>query len=154
VTGNGVSLYFTGFGIEVCGMATANEHNEGCFGRDLLSVDPHSIAVSPFSSPFAIVPFDLQFMPSNEIFVLDASTLGLLEQHVVTAAGTGGGVLRVEQMDFSANGQWIIADALNPVTGAWGIYAVHRPTGPTQALVPPVSGLQMRNASYALTSDD
>ena len=154
ISGDGVSVYFTEFGFNVCGMMTASEDDEGCFSRDLLVFDPHSIAVSPFGSPLATVPLDESFTPSNQVLVADAFTLTLLEQHTVQVPGPGGGALQVESMDFSVNQRWILVDALNPVTGLWGIFAVERSTGATRVVVAPVAGWAVRNAAFAQTSDD
>jgi len=156
VTGDGASVYFTGFGFEVCGMNTASEDDEGCFGRDSppLFEDLHSIAVSPSGSPVSVVPLDDQFEASNVVRVLDAFTFSVLENHVVLTPGLGGNALRVGQMDFSQNGRWIIADALNPALGEWAVYAIDRTTGQTRPLVTPEQGLQVGNATFAQTSDD
>jgi hypothetical protein len=153
VSGDGVSVWFNGFGFNVCGMQTASERNEGCFGRDLIGIDVHSTAVSPFGSPVAVSALDSQFQPSNQIFLGDAATFALLEQYTVQTADTGGAFLQVESMDFTVDGRFLIVDAFNPVLG-WGIYAVSRTTGLTTTLVQPVAGLALRNPALAQTSDD
>ena len=154
VTGDGASVYFTKFGFNVCGMNTADIAAEGCFGRDLLQFDPNTIAVSPFGNPLAISTLDDNFNPANQILVGDAFTLQLLENHVVATAEPGGNLLRVDAMDFTVDGQYILTDAYNPLSNTWAIYAVERATGVTRTVVAPVAGLHLRNPALAQTTDD
>lgn len=153
VTGAGDFVAFSEFAFNVCLMATSSEDTEGCFGRDLLGLDPYSIAISPAGTALALTRVDdVTFQPTNQIFVVNPNTFALIEPvYNVSMAGTA---LQVETVDFTVDGEYLIVDAYNPVTGLWGIYAVSRTTGVTTTLVAPVAGLIIRNPALAQTSDD
>lgn len=155
VTGAGDFVAFTERGFNVCFMQTAAEDSEVCFGRDQIGIDPHSAAYSPDGVLVAITRLDPDngFMPTNDIFVVDTN-LVLVESYEVLTAGPGGSALQVETVDFTVDGDYLIFDAFNPVSGLWGIYAVSRSTGATLNVVAPVAGLIIRSPSLAQTSDD
>ena len=155
VVGAGDFVAFTEFGFNICLMATDSEDTEGCVGRDLLGSDPHSISINPAGTELAVTRLDgSSFQPTNEIFILNPNTFGLITSYTVTTPEAGGNALRLETVDFAVDGDYLIADALNPVSGLSGIYAVSRSTGLTTTLVAPVPGLTIRNPALAQTSDD
>lgn len=157
VTGAGDFVAFSEFGFNVCLMATDSEDTEGCFGRDSLGgVDPHSIAISPAGTALALTQLDaFTFQPTRFIFVVNPNTFALLEPiYQVSTTDPGGNALQVETVDFTVDGDYLIFDAQNPVSGLWGIYAVSRTTSVTTTVVAPVPGLIIRNPALAQTSDD
>ena len=156
VTGAGDFVAFTEFGFNVCLMATASEDAEGCVGRDLFGVDPHSISINPAGTELALTQLDgFTFEPTRFIAIVDPNTFALLEPiFQVSIAGPGGTALEVESVDFTVDGDYLVFDARNPVTGLWGIYAVSRSTAVTTMLVAPVPGLAIKNPALAQTSDD
>ncbi len=156
VTGAGDFVGFTEFGFNICLMATASEDTEGCFGRDFLGVDPHSISIHPAGTALGLTQLDaFSFQPTRFIYVVNPNTFALLEPiYQVSTAGPGGLQLQIETVDFTVDGEYLIIDAYNPVTGLWGIYAVNRSTAVTTELVAPVAGLHIRNPALAQTSDD
>lgn len=156
VTGVGDFVAFAEFGFNVCFMATASEDTEACLNRDLLGLDPHSMSFAPAGTAIAITQLDdFTFQPVNLVYVADPNTLVFLDPvHQVVAPGVGGNGLQVETVDFTVDGDFLIVDAFNTVTGLWGIYAIDRTTGATLTVVAPVVGLQIRNPALAQTSDD
>lgn len=156
VTGAGDFVAFAEFGFNACLMATNSEDTEGCFGRDLLGIDPHSVSISPAGTALALTRLDpFTFQPMNQIYVVNPNTFALIEAgYAVSATGPGGDALQVETVDFTVDGEYLIFDAFNPVSGLWGIYAVSRTTGVTSTVAAPVPGLIIRNPALAQTSDD
>jgi len=50
---------------------------------------------------------------------------------------------------MTVDGEYLIFDTFNPVSGLWGIYTVSRIAGVTSTLVAPVPGLIIRNPALA-----
>ena len=156
VTGAGDLVAFTERGFNVCFMQTQFEDVEVCFGRDQLEgLDPHSASYSPDGTRVAITRLDPDnsFNPTNDIYVVDTNLI-LQEFYDVAVAGPGGSFLQIETVHFTVDGDYLVFDAFNPVTGLWGIYAVGRTTSAVLTVVAPVAGLAIRNPSLAKTSDD
>jgi hypothetical protein len=156
VTGAGDFVAFAGFGFNACEMATNTQASEGCVGRDLIGIDPHTVAISPAGTALALTRLDpFSFVPINQIFVVDPNTFQAIEAgYLITTPEPGGNALQIGTVAFTVDEEYLIFDAWNPASALWGIYAVSRTTGITTAVVPPVAGLSIRNPSLAQTSDD
>jgi hypothetical protein len=123
------------------------------------------VAVAPGAERFGFVLLDAQGNPENKIRIID--TAGGGQTHTFTLQGPtlDGGqidtVLNADVMDFTADAQTVVYDALNQVQQAdgsrvllWSIYALNIDTGVTQTLLPPTPGFDIGDPALSQTSDN
>ena len=122
----------------------------------------YSMAMDPSGDRYAFVLLDSGGNPTNEITVIDL--LGSTRTFVLEAATMDGGDVApapefADVMDFTADGRFLIYDALNSLTVGssvfynWSIYALDLLTEATLSVVPPFIGFDIGNPSLSQTSD-
>lgn len=170
VLGDGSEAVFVDSINGLCSIRTEGTEAEFC--DPSVSGVVSSIAVSPDGNRFSFVLRNLvSGDPENEIYVFDDRiappndlSIFSIEAPAIDAA-TIASILFADQMDFSADGRWVVFDALTQVdflgSGAgaaavrvWAIYAVDLSSGSIFTIVPPERGIDIGYPSLAQTSDN
>ncbi|HUG37962.1 MAG TPA: M4 family metallopeptidase, partial [Candidatus Limnocylindrales bacterium] len=164
VTSDGATAAFVDGVNDVCLIATDNTTTEGCFG---LPGTVHSVAMSRDGTRLSFVLLDGAGNPDNRITVIDTSGGGTDRTFTLVAPTLDGdgatvdAVLYADAMTFTADGRFLLYDALNEIrlvdgssVQVWSIYALELSTGQVLALVPPVPGLDIGFPSLSHTRDD
>ena len=123
-----------------------------------------SVAVSPDGTRFGFVLLNAEGVADNLISVIDLGTGGEDRTYTLVAPALDGGeldtILFADTMEFTAEGAFLIYDALNDLqlldgssVQAWSIFALDLVTGQSQAIVPPVAGLDIGYPSLSQRSD-
>jgi Zn-dependent metalloprotease len=123
-----------------------------------------SAAVSPDGARFGFVLLTAG-MPDNAISVIDLDENGTTRTYPLHAPALDGvpldTILFAETMDFTADGLFLIYDALNELelldgstVEAWSIFALDLATGQSQFVVPPSPGLDIAFPSLSQRSDN
>ncbi len=160
VSRNGELAVFVNAQNDLCLIGTDGS-GEWCAGFPGLVA---SVAMSPDSRFYGFVFRDAQGNADNRITVLDVET-GRDRTFTLTAPSYDGPatdtILRVDAMDFTNDGQWVIYDALNAINFAdgsqlrqWSLYALHLATGTNLPLIRPIPGLNIAYPSLSQTSDN
>jgi len=169
VTGDGRVAVFVNTVNDVClvntdgsPIETEGEAVEVCLGfPGFVS----SVAVSPDGNQFGFVFLDSFGNPDNRISVIDLAEGGETRTFTLFAPAFDGGVIdsvvNASTMDFTADGRYLIYDALNAIelfngstVEAWSIYSLDLMTETILPLVPPVPGLDIANPALTQTSDN
>ena len=123
----------------------------------------HAVGMAPDGAKFGFVLRDQNGQPDNRISVIDIAanttqTYDLLAP--ATDAGTVATILHADAMAFTADGRFLVYDALNSITLANGtqmavfsIYALELATGKINPLVSPFEGFNIGNPSLSNTND-
>jgi len=169
VLGDGSEAVFVDSIDGLCSIRTDGTETEFC--DPSVSGVVSSVAISPDGNRFSFVLRN-QFSgdPENEIYVFDDRiappndlSIFSIEAPAIDAA-TIASILFADQMDFSADGRWLVFDALTQVdflgSGAgaaavrvWAIYAVDLSSGAIFTIVPPERGINIGYPALAQTSD-
>jgi bacillolysin len=123
-----------------------------------------SVAVSPDGARFGFVLLDEQGLADNTVCVIDLGPGGGDRTYTLVAPALDGGeldtILFADSMEFTADGAFLIYDALNDLQlldgsslQAWSIFALDLASGQSQAIVPPVPGLDIGFPSLSQRSD-
>jgi hypothetical protein len=121
--------------------------------------------VAPDGARFGFVLLDASGASDNKITVVDTAAGGGTRTFTLRAptldAGTTDTILYADAMDFTADGRFLIYDALNElhvrggeVLQVWSIFALDLETEITRALAPPVRGFDISNPALSQTSDN
>lgn len=123
----------------------------------------YTVTVDPSGERYAFVLLDGTGNPTNQISVVDVKANTTRTFELEAATQDGGSVVPTvdfaEAMAFTADGRFLIYDALNELTiGSvtlrnWSIYALDLLTETTLSVVPPFIGLDIGNPSLSQTSD-
>jgi bacillolysin len=124
-----------------------------------------TVAVAPDGGRFGFVLLDTDGNPDNRISVIDPGPPGGTRTFTLRAPVFDGtvtdSVLNAGTMDFTADGGFLVYEALNRIrlvdgsrVDAWSIYALDLGSETTLALVPPVPGLDIANPALSQTSDN
>ena len=123
----------------------------------------HAVGMAPDGAKFGFVLRDQNGQPDNRISVINLanSTTQTYElQTPAPDAGTISTVLNADAMTFTADGRFLVYDALNAIRFAGGqqitvfsIYALDLTTGTIISLVPPFEGFNIGNPSISKTND-
>jgi hypothetical protein len=162
VSGNGsFAVYLNPFK-DICMVDTHPNQCETCLGYPGLV---NSVAMSPDGNLFGFVLLE-NGIPTNSINVINIDkdtmrTFELVPPPVFDGDFSIGTILWADAMDFTADGRFIIYDALNVIKladgsqiGVWSIYAIDLETGQTQTIVPPIPGLDIAYPALSQTSDN
>lgn len=123
-----------------------------------------SVAVSTDGGRFGFVLLDDEGNAANEITVIELGDDGDTRTYILEAPALDGGeldtILYADTLEFAADGQFLIYDALNELelldgstVQAWSIFALDLISGQSQALVPPVPGLNIGYPALSQRSD-
>ncbi len=134
---------------------------EECLGLDFI----FSAAVSPEGGRYGFVLLDEFGDPDNRISIIDVGPGGGTRTFVLRAPaqdiGMLDGVLYAGTLEFTADGEVVVYEALNAIrlvdgtpTLAWSIYALDLQSEETLALVPPLPGYAIGLPSLSQTSDN
>jgi bacillolysin len=169
VSGDGSAAVFVNSDHDVCFINTDGtkidpdtDTLEDCLGFPNFI---YSVAVSPDGERFGFVLQTDSGNPDNKIRVIDTGDNGQTRTFTLRAptldAGTTDTILNADVMDFTADGHFLIYDALNElrVRGgqpeqAWSIFALDLDTETTQTIVPPTRGMDIANPALSQTSDN
>ncbi len=158
-----------------------NADNDVCFiNTDGTKIDPNtdtledclgfpgfisSVATAPDGERFGFVLLDNNGDPENKIRVIDVGATSRTRTFTLVAptldAGTTDTILNADTMDFTADGRFLIYDALNELRVAggqpvrtWSIFTLDLDTETTQTIVPPTIGVDIANPALSQTSDN
>lgn len=162
VSGNGSFAVYLNLFQDICLVGTHPNQCETCLGYPGLV---NSVAMSPDGSLSAFVFLDEYGIPTSSINVYNFNTKEAKTFELVAPVFDGdlsiGTILWADAMDFTADGRFIIYDALNVVKlndesqiGVWSIYAIDLATGQTQTIVPPTPGFDIGYPALSQTSDN
>ena len=121
-----------------------------------------SVAMSFDATRFAMVLRDQGGRPLNSIafFDLPANTTRNIPLQAPLIDGATINVLQADGLDFSANGEELIYDALNQIVfpdgtqiGLWSIYALNLASNTVTIIKSPVPNFDFANPSLSQTSD-
>jgi Zn-dependent metalloprotease len=123
-----------------------------------------SVAVSPDGTRFGFVLLNDEGVADNTISVIDLGEGGGTTTYTLVAPALDGGtldtILFADSMEFTADGGFLIYDALNDLelldgssVQAWSIFSLDLVSGQSQAIVPPVPGLDIGYPSLSQRSD-
>ncbi|MDX2166560.1 MAG: M4 family metallopeptidase [Deltaproteobacteria bacterium] len=124
----------------------------------------HSIAVAPDGTRFGFVLLGDDGQPQDTLTVIDLAPGGETRTYDLVAPVLDGGaldtILYADTMDFSADGAFLIYDALNALdlfdgstVEAWSIFALDLASGESQAIVPPRIGFDIGYPALGQRSD-
>jgi bacillolysin len=125
----------------------------------------YSVAVAPNGQRFGFVLLDSNGDPDNKISVIDLDPDGTTRTFTLRAptldADTTDTILNADVMDFTADGRFLVYDALNQLQVAggapvqtWSIFALDLDTETTQTIVPPTTRMDIGNPALSQTSDN
>ncbi|EIJ41760.1 Zinc metalloprotease (elastase) [Beggiatoa alba B18LD] len=134
---------------------------ERCLGEAGLI---HSVAMSPDGNRYAFVLQDENGSPTNTITIMDIAQ-NSVQEYTIQAPATEGvmtnTILFADALDFTADGENLVYDALNILklsdgeqVASWSIYALDLASTQIISIVPPVAGLDIGNPSLSQTSDN
>lgn len=155
VTGDGSVALFSR-NIDLCLMSTGTAQQDICY-----NLPPtwyvHSATVNPQGDRIVMVPRDLNNInvPANAIHFFAAGPFPQLQ--LLNTWQFFNPVIYPESVDPMTGGDWILFDAsTSPFVGfgVWGLYLVNKTSGALHTLVAPIAGYELRNPSFAQTSDD
>lgn len=172
VTGDGELAYFIDPLDDVCSILT-----DGSELEELCITDPSippvaSVAVAPRGDVYGFVMRNELGERLNEITVIDLDAAPpndvltyRLDAPVTVPSPTGGAMIATvryaDAMDITADGRYVIYDALNGLQVAgggsvdvWSLYALDRVTGAIAAIVPPQPGWDVGYPALAQRSDN
>jgi Zn-dependent metalloprotease len=162
VSGDGSLAIFVSAAHDACLIVTDRSSAEDCIG---LPGQVSAVAMSPDGDRFSFVFRDpATGGADNLISVIDLRPGGTDQTYTLAAPVLDGttvdAVLFADAMTFTADGRFLLYDALNQVRlvdgsrlEVWSIYALELATGRVQALVPPVPGLDIGFPALSHTSD-
>jgi len=162
VRGDGsLAIYLNPFK-DICMVDTHPTQCETCLGYP---GQVNSVAMSPDGNLFSFVFLDEFGVPTNSINVINIDKNTAKTFELVAPVFDGdfsiGTILWADAMDFTADGRFIIYDALNVIKlsdgsqiGVWSIYAIDLVTGQTQTIVPPTPGFDIGYPALSQTSDN
>jgi bacillolysin len=151
VTGDGKLAFFVNSAKDACFIAT----NSGLGGVPSCIRFPgqiYSVSMSPSGTLYGFVLLNSLGYPDNRIVIVDlaANTSGTVKLIAPSNDGASESVLYAEAMAFTANGRYLIYDALTVVRfsdgsqiGLWAVYAIDFSSGRTLALLPPTLGYDL-----------
>ena len=124
-----------------------------------------SVATAPGGERFGFVLLDSNGNPDNKIRVIDVGSSSGTRTFTLVAptidAGTTDTILNADTMDFTADGRFLMYDALNELRVAggqpvqtWSIFTLDLDTETTQTIVPPTIGMDIANPALSQTSDN
>ncbi|MCP4698614.1 MAG: hypothetical protein GY862_17445 [Gammaproteobacteria bacterium] len=125
----------------------------------------HSAALSPDAQRYAIAFVNDKGNAAAGISVIDL-TDNTTKNYPLPASPVISGIasVKVRQADamaFSADGRWLLYDALNDIQfaggaqeAAWSVYALDLHTGQNRVFIPPVAGWDIGNPSFSRVNDD
>ena len=162
VTGNGQVVVFVDSEQDVCTVPSNGASPEQCLGAPGRFA---SVAASPDGRFVSAVLRRLPTgEPDNTIEVLEVATTNVFTFPLRAPALDGGAidtVLYADSMDFTADGRFLVYDALNRIQlpgaeffDAWSIYAIDLASGETLILVPPTRGLDVGFPQLSQASDN
>jgi Zn-dependent metalloprotease len=164
VSGDGSLAVFVDSVRDVCLIPTDGTQAETCLNLPTTSgIRVASVGMSPDAREFGFVLFGSDNNPENRIIVVDAQSGATRQYTVATPTYDGGSFSTVEYADtmtFTADGQFLVYDALNDVTTngsawqAWSIYALDLDSGRTMNVIDPIEGLDIGYPLLGHTSDD
>jgi hypothetical protein len=161
VVGDGSLAAFVNASNDMCLIATDGSAPEQCLG---FPGQVHSVAMSPSGARFGFVLLDAAGQPDNSILVIDPvnGTIRTFPLHAPAPdATTTNTILFADTMDFTADNQLLVYDALNVLQlsdgsqlEVWSIYAIDLATETTLTLVPPIRGFDIGFPALSQTSDN
>jgi len=162
VSGDGSFTFFMTAGQDACAIETNPTIQEQCLGYP---GQIYSVAMSPDTNRFAMVLYDPQGQrPDNRILLIDIQTsdewtIELTEP--VVDGGTTSTVDHADALDFSADGQFLVYDALTTTklgdgseSTSWSIFLYDLDRDQVYGLVPAVPGLIIAYPAFAQTTDN
>ena len=168
VFGDGSSVYFVSAYAptlnDLCFLPTdGSQKVETCLG---FTGQVASVGVSPDANRYGFVLLS-SGQRSNQITVIDLTKPPGQDttDYTLTAPALDGGHVATVQyadvMNFTADGRYLIYDALNDLSLAaggqvqdWSIYALDLTNGATYPVVPPIQGLDIGNPALSHRSDN
>lgn len=169
VVGDGSSAVFVNADNDVCFINTDGtkidpsiDTLEDCIGfPGFIS----SVATTPGGERFGVVLLDSNGKPDNKIRVIDIGSSSRTRTFTLVAptidAGTTDTILNADVMDLTADGRFLIYDAVNELRVAggqpvqtWSIFTLDLDTEVTQTIVPPSIGMDIANPALSQTSDN
>ena len=111
----------------------------------------HAVSIAPDGAHFGFVLLGADGQPQDTLSVIDVGPGGETRTYALEAPALDGAaldtILYADAMDFSADGTFLIYDALNGLdlfdgssVQAWSIFALDLASGASQAIVPPTVG--------------
>jgi len=160
VAGDGSFLAFVDETNDVCLIATGG-YEEACLG---FPGEVASVAVAPRGSMYGFVLRDpTTGEKDNAILVIDLASDTDQYLSLTAPAPDADTVISTIQyaraMDFTADGRFVIYDALNLLSvengevGAWGIYAIDLANGDVHTVLEPKAGFDFAYPALSQTSD-
>lgn len=162
VSGDGTLAVFVRADNALCLIETNSAGCEECLaGSEGLG---YSVAMSPDGKRFAAVLRDELGQPDNAINVVDVVS-GAVQRFELRAALVDGQaigtVAYAETMEFTADGRFLLYDALNVIPigngtdlNLWSIFALDLANDRTLTLLEPVQGMDIGNPALSQTSDN
>ena len=148
---------------DICLIATNNSAEEVCAGFPEIGIEVSSVGMSPDGNRFGVVLLG-DGEPEDQIIVVDIVTeeeIAIdLSTPLVDADFNLSSVDYADAMTFTADGRFIVYDALTEVTtngsawADWAIYAYDLEDGEFYSLIPPIEGLDIGYPALGHTSDD
>lgn len=126
----------------------------------------YSVGLSPDGSKFGFVLRSPNGQPDNMISVIDVVTPNAQSRtYQLLAPANDGGlvgtIVNADSVTFTADGRYLVYDAVNAVQLAGGaqinvysIYSLDLASGSTNYLVPPLANFNIGNPSISKTNDD
>lgn len=124
----------------------------------------HAVGIAPDGERFGFVLRDSNGQPDNQISVINLATNSTATFDLLapaTDAGAVATIINADAMTFTADGRFLVYDALNALRLANGnqiavfsIYALELATGKINPLIPPIENLNIGNPSLSKTSDN
>jgi len=162
VTGDGTLAVYVDPDRDACLVFTDASGRE-CLGLDDAGLEVSSVGMAPDASKFGFVLYGEDEEPEGRIIVYDFATDVATPYDLTTPVFDGDAISSVrfaDVMSFTADGRFLIYDALNEVDtngspwSAWSIYALDLETGKIFAIVPAIEGLDIGYPALGHTSDD
>jgi hypothetical protein len=160
VTGDGSLAFYVDSENDACFIATAGGQAESCLG---FPGQISSVGMAPDGNRYGFVFLDVLGNPDNSIAFVNLATDTTTVYDLISPtedAGDRNTVLFADVLTFTADGRYLIYDALNVVgqlggsqVGAWSIYALDLVTDYTLTVVPPTEGYDIGYPSVGHTSD-
>lgn len=163
VTSNGQLAAFVDELHDICLISTNNTAEEVCAGFPEAGIEISSVGMSPDGTRFGVVLLG-DSEPEDQIIVVDIVTEEEIEidlsTPIVDADFNLSSVDYADAMTFTADGRFIVYDALTEVTtngsawADWAIYAYDLEDGEFYSIIPAIEGLDIGFPALGHTSDD
>ena len=164
ISGDGTVAAFIDSVNDVCLISTDGSQQEKCLDLPKSGIRVSSVAMSPDAARFGFVLLDSQGKPDNQIDLIDltSKTVRPITLNApATDAGNFSSILFADAMALTADGNFVVFDALNALilsdgslVGAWSIYALDFDSGDVFDVVPPIPDIDIESPSLGKTSDD